>query len=147
MRLLARKRAVIRVELTAGALLLLFASGCQVDVGGQTLPSPWYLTDDVQYFPAGPEFKLSREAAAIQEAKARDLRRRNNLPPAVVAPMPSVTPAPEGVGLPMPGIAPPVGPDGIAVPPAGIVPPAANPRAPDMVPEGAPPEEALDPFE
>ena len=39
-------------------------SGCQVDVAGQTLPSPWYQKDDIQYFPAGPEFKLSREAAA-----------------------------------------------------------------------------------
>ena len=29
--------------------------GCQVSVAGQTLPSPYYLHDDVQYFPAGPE--------------------------------------------------------------------------------------------
>jgi hypothetical protein len=43
-------------------------TGCQVDVGGQTLPSPYYLTDDVQYFPPGPEFKLSREAAAMKAA-------------------------------------------------------------------------------
>jgi len=43
-------------------------SGCQVDVGGQTLPSPYYMTDDVQYFPNGPEFKLAREAAALQAA-------------------------------------------------------------------------------
>lgn len=41
-------------------------TGCQVDVGGQTLPSPYYMTDDVQYFPAGPEFKLSNEAAALK---------------------------------------------------------------------------------
>ncbi|HEY2893372.1 MAG TPA: hypothetical protein VGJ16_04145 [Pirellulales bacterium] len=39
-------------------------TGCQVDVAGQTLPSPWYQQDDIQYFPPGPEFKLSREAAA-----------------------------------------------------------------------------------
>jgi hypothetical protein len=39
-------------------------AGCQVDVGGQTLPSPYYQLDDIQYFPPGPEFKLSREAAA-----------------------------------------------------------------------------------
>jgi hypothetical protein len=43
--------------------------GCQVDVGGQTLPSPFYMVDDVQYFPAGPEFKLSREAAALKAYK------------------------------------------------------------------------------
>jgi len=42
-------------------------SGCQVEVAGQTLPSPWYLTDDVQYYAPGSEFKLAREAAAMQE--------------------------------------------------------------------------------
>lgn len=42
-------------------------TGCQVDIGGQTLPSPWYQLDDIQYFPPGPEFKLSREAAAQKE--------------------------------------------------------------------------------
>ena len=47
------------------------ATGCQVDVGGQTLPSPYYMGDDVQYFPPGPEFKLSREAAALEAAKAQ----------------------------------------------------------------------------
>jgi len=45
-------------------------TGCQVDVGGQTLPSPYYMQDDVQYFPAGPEFKLAREAAALKAAQA-----------------------------------------------------------------------------
>ncbi len=40
------------------------ATGCQVSVGGQTLPSPYYHTDDVQYFAPGPEFPLSKEAAA-----------------------------------------------------------------------------------
>ena len=41
-------------------------TGCQVDVGGQTLPSPYYMYDDIQYFPPGPEFKLSQEAAAMK---------------------------------------------------------------------------------
>lgn len=45
----------------------LLLTGCQVEVAGQTLPSPWYLTDDVQYYAPGPEFKLAREAAAMQE--------------------------------------------------------------------------------
>jgi hypothetical protein len=44
----------------------LCVTGCQVDVGGQTLPSPYYQTDDIQYFPPGPEFKLSQEAANMQ---------------------------------------------------------------------------------
>ena len=49
------------------------ATGCQVDMGGQTLPSPYYLTDDVQYFPPGPEFPLTREAAAMKEQKAQQI--------------------------------------------------------------------------
>lgn len=45
-------------------------TGCTVDVGGQVLPSPYYLSDDIQYFPPGPEFKLSKEAAAIRQYAA-----------------------------------------------------------------------------
>jgi hypothetical protein len=45
-------------------------TGCQVDVGGQTLPSPYYLNDDVQYFGPGPENKLSRENAAMKAYRA-----------------------------------------------------------------------------
>ena len=52
------------------AALLICGTGCQVSVNGQTLPSPYYLQDDVQYFPAGPEFKLPREAAALRAAQA-----------------------------------------------------------------------------
>ena len=44
----------------------LFATGCQTTVGGQTLPSAWYLEDDVQYFPAGPEYKLSNLEERLQ---------------------------------------------------------------------------------
>lgn len=49
---------------------LLSATGCQVALNGQTLPSPYYLQDDVQYFPSGPEFKLPREAAALRASEA-----------------------------------------------------------------------------
>jgi hypothetical protein len=58
--------------LVAGLLVLASAVsvGCQVNVGGQTLPSGYYLNDDIQYFPKGPEFKLSREAAALKEARS-----------------------------------------------------------------------------
>ena len=57
--------------LAVPAALLL--AGCQVDVAGQTLPSPWYLTDDVQYYAPGPGFKLAREAAAMEEQAAADV--------------------------------------------------------------------------
>ena len=46
------------------------STGCQVSVAGQTLPSPYYLYDDVQYFPAGPENKIANETAAIKKARA-----------------------------------------------------------------------------
>lgn len=55
----------------AAAWTMAGLTGCQFNEGGQTLPSPYYLYDDVQYFPAGPEFKLSREAAALDAARAR----------------------------------------------------------------------------
>lgn len=52
-----------------GLFVALGLTGCQVDVGGQTLPSPYYMNDDVQYFAPGPEFKLAKEAAAIEAAR------------------------------------------------------------------------------
>ncbi len=57
------------IVLALAALAGLASTGCQVDVGGQTLPSAYYLQDDIQYFPAGPEFKLSKEAAAQKAYK------------------------------------------------------------------------------
>ncbi len=53
-----------------GLVVALGATGCQVSVGGQTLPSAFYYTDDVQYFPPGPEFKLSQEAAVMKAYNA-----------------------------------------------------------------------------
>lgn len=41
--------------LVAGAIISMASVGCQSTVGGQTLPSPDYLRDDVQFFPAGSE--------------------------------------------------------------------------------------------
>jgi hypothetical protein len=70
-------RPLRRMLLGLGLLVTLGITGCQVDVGGQTLPSPYYMTDDVQYFAPGPEFKLSREAAALKAARAeQNLQRR-----------------------------------------------------------------------
>lgn len=36
------------------------------------LPGPYYLGDDVEYFPPGPEFPLSNEAAAKKAYKAEE---------------------------------------------------------------------------
>ena len=63
-----RQRLVLLAALVLPSLVGL--TGCQVDVGGQTLPSPYWLSDDVQYFAPGPEFKLAKEAAAMQQAAA-----------------------------------------------------------------------------
>jgi hypothetical protein len=47
------------------------AVGCQTTVGGQTLPSAYYLRDDLQYYPAAAEFKLARQVQALEEYNAR----------------------------------------------------------------------------
>lgn len=67
--------------LGAGLLAVSGATGCQVDIGGQTLPSPYYMSDDVQYFPAGPEFKLANEAAAMNAAREEERQGGENVPP------------------------------------------------------------------
>jgi len=62
-------RAVFRAALLALVLAgSIVASGCQVEMGGMTLPSGRYLSDDVQYFPPGPRFPLANEEAALEEA-------------------------------------------------------------------------------
>lgn len=66
------KSRTLSILLCGAAIVSAFATtGCQMSIGGQTLPSAYYLKDDLQYFPKGSEFKLSREAAALKEATAR----------------------------------------------------------------------------
>ena len=55
--------------------LSLSATGCQIVENGQTLPSPYYQFDDVQYYAPGPEFILSNEAAAQKAYKAEEQAR------------------------------------------------------------------------
>ena len=57
------------------SLALAGITGCQVDIGGQVLPSPHYMHDDVQYFAPGPEFPLEREAAALKQASVEEAMR------------------------------------------------------------------------
>jgi hypothetical protein len=49
-----------------GLLACIGLTGCQVQQGGQTLPSPYYMDDDVQYHAPSYEFKLQKEAAAMK---------------------------------------------------------------------------------
>ena len=61
--------------LCSGLLMLasLSATGCQMEIAGQTLPSGYWLKDDVQFYAPGPEFKLAREAAALKEQAANQI--------------------------------------------------------------------------
>ncbi len=60
----------------ASIVAAIASTGCQMSIAGQTLPSAYYLKDDVQYFAKGPHFKLAREAAALKEASANESRNR-----------------------------------------------------------------------
>ena len=59
--------ALLAVTAVFGAGL----SGCQTHINGQTLPSAYYLQDDIQFFPAGPEFQLTNQVQQIEEYNAR----------------------------------------------------------------------------
>jgi hypothetical protein len=100
-----------RLKALAGCCLLLAiatSTGCQIDVAGQTLPSPYHLSDDVQYYAPGPEFKLANEAAALAEARALEISEPQVEGVATVPPRPAVAvPAPVA---PVPGPAPPAEP-------------------------------------
>lgn len=76
---MAEKKRIDWQKAFTGLLLagsLASTLGCQVSVAGQTLPSPYYLRDDVQYFPAGPENKLANETAQLKRAQTEAARRK-----------------------------------------------------------------------
>jgi hypothetical protein len=73
---------------TAG-LVLIGATGCQTTFGGQTLPSAYFLADDVQYFPAGSPDKLFLERRALEQYKAG----QEQQVPGSEAPTPGAPPA------------------------------------------------------
>lgn len=59
--------------LVVGALSMSSVGCLQTTISGQALPSPYYLDDDVQYFPAGPEQKLPNQIRALERYKAERL--------------------------------------------------------------------------
>lgn len=71
-----KQNTFVCITLAASFAAGMLFTGCQVSVGGQTLPSPYYLQDDVQYYTKGPEFKLAKEAAALKEARGEERRNR-----------------------------------------------------------------------
>ena len=75
-------KARLRKSLCAVLLGLLSTAsltGCQTQMGGQTLPSAFYLTDDVQYFPAGPEELLPNQQRALDEYRAERKAQNDSL--------------------------------------------------------------------
>jgi hypothetical protein len=87
--------------LGATALITLVGSaGCMTTVGGQVLPSAYYLQDDVQYFPAGPQDKVFNERRALEQYKAGQ---EEETGPPVTSPQP----AQPGGGAPAPAPANP----------------------------------------
>lgn len=75
-RFLSRMHLVISGAVLAAAVT---STGCQVSMNGQTLPSPYYIHDDVQYFAPGPEFKLTQEGAA-QKAYNAEMQAQGQMP-------------------------------------------------------------------
>ncbi len=51
-------------------LALSLLSGCQTNVAGMTLPSPWYLQHPPQYFPPSPVYPYAKEQARMEEVAA-----------------------------------------------------------------------------
>jgi hypothetical protein len=51
-------------------LFILLLGGCTVNHNGMTLPNGSYLKDSVEYYPHGPRFQLSNEAAHLQSSQA-----------------------------------------------------------------------------
>ena len=74
-------RSHLMIGLALNCLATCLFSGCQTTVGGQTLPSAYYLRDDIQYFPAGPETQLPLARQAIEDYKAGQAELNEQVPP------------------------------------------------------------------
>jgi hypothetical protein len=71
-----------RLAVLSCGLFPLLGIGCQGSIGGQTLPSAYYLRDDVQYFPAGPEFLLPNQERVLEEYRLEQAAIQQGLQPA-----------------------------------------------------------------
>ena len=62
------KRWCSLLLITSGLLVSSAMSvGCQTNIGGQTLPSAFYLKDDIQYYPPSTETPLPNARRAQRE--------------------------------------------------------------------------------
>ena len=74
MKPLGFKGYLVAAAIFVGAISL---TGCQMTQNGQTLPSPDYLNNQIQYFPAGTEFQYQKEVDQIKKDQAeRELARQ-----------------------------------------------------------------------
>ncbi len=80
------KRWSTALLLAGGFCGLAVSTGCQTTVGGQTLPSAYYLKDDVQYFPAGPEFVLTKEVEEHENYRLRQQSIQQGIDPNAIGP-------------------------------------------------------------
>ena len=72
-----RKPCSVRMALGWACLASCLAlTGCTGEYGGQNLPSGYYLSQQVQYYPPGPQFKLSQEAAAQKAYRDTEAERQ-----------------------------------------------------------------------
>lgn len=60
-------RRLPKAALLLCGLLAPLSAGCQANIAGQTLPSAYFLQDDVQFFPAGEETPLPNLRRALEE--------------------------------------------------------------------------------
>lgn len=69
------------ILLASGVFSVATTTGCgfQTQIAGQTLPSAYYIRDDVQYFPAGPEDRLPLMRAEIERYNADREAMENSL--------------------------------------------------------------------
>ena len=69
--------------LLGGLGILSAATGCQSTYNGQSLPSPYYLQEPVQYYSPGPWYKLQGEADQMK-LYSDQANQQNPTPPAPV---------------------------------------------------------------
>jgi hypothetical protein len=67
-------------------------TGCMAEYNGQNLPTPYYQNAQIQYYPAGPEFKLTREAALQKEYRETEAQRIGTPVPVPIPPPPAPAP-------------------------------------------------------
>jgi hypothetical protein len=80
------KRWSLAVLFAGGLGMVAVSTGCQTTVGGQTLPSAYFLRDDVQYFPAGPEFVLTKEVEEHENYRLRQEGIQQGIDPNAIGP-------------------------------------------------------------